>query len=139
VKRDVRLRALSRDHHHGLVLARYIAALCARDCVDADAVGVVKERFDAEIRPHMAIEEVLLNALEGRGVDELVTRTREEHAAMLRLLDRASTTELPCLIELASLLERHIRFEEHELYPACERVLSDAALQRIASLHEGAR
>jgi hypothetical protein len=133
MRRDVRLRELSRDHHHALVLARYIEALCAREAVDADAVALVRERFDSEIRPHFATEDILLDALEGRGVDELVSRTRDEHTTMLRLLERASTTDAPCLCELARLLADHVRFEERELYPACEERLPPEVLERFAA------
>ena len=42
----------------------------------------MKERFATEILPHFAVEELLLSALEGQGVDDLVKRTRDEHARM---------------------------------------------------------
>lgn len=136
MKRDVRLRALSRDHHHALVLARYISAICARDGTDAEIVALVRERFAAEITPHFAMEEPLLDALEGCGVDHLVRRTRDEHGAILRLLETASATDPKCLCELGQLLAEHVRFEEHELYPACEERLPAAVLDRVTSAHD---
>jgi len=140
VKRDIRLRALSRDHHHALVLARYISAICARNGMDANVIELVRERFAVEILPHFAIEEELLAALEGHGVDPLVTRTRDEHTAMVRLLGEAtSTTDPACLCELARLLVEHVRFEERELYPACEELLAAAVLERVARAHEEGR
>jgi hypothetical protein len=133
--RDARLRPLSRDHHHALVLARFIGSICAHDGMDAEAVAVVKERFAAEIAPHFLIEEVLLSALEGCGVDDLVKRTRDEHAAILQLLDATSASPKSCMCELGKLLTDHVRFEERELYPACEEKLSADALERIAAAH----
>jgi Hemerythrin HHE cation binding domain len=135
MKRDARLRSLSRDHHHALVLARYIAAICARNGMDADLVALVRERFAAEISPHFAIEETLLDALQGCGVDDLVLRTRREHAEMLRLLDASTTTDPKCLCELGQLLNDHVRFEERELYPTCEELLARDILERVANAH----
>jgi hypothetical protein len=133
MKRDIRLRALSRDHHHALVLARYISVLFARAGIDADAVALVRERFAAEILPHFAVEEDLLRALEGLGVDGLVKRTRDEHAAMLRLLETASETDPASLCELGKLLADHVRFEEREVYPACEERLPAALLDGLGA------
>jgi hypothetical protein len=137
VKRDVRLRALSRDHHHALVLARFIEAVCARDGADDGTVALVRERFATEIGPHFEVEETLLSSLEGRGVDDLVARTRDEHATMLRLLEAAGPANPAPLRELAQLLAEHVRFEERELYPECEERLEDDVLDRIARAHEG--
>jgi len=123
MKRDIRLQGLSQDHHHALVLARYIAAICARGGMDASVVELVKERFAAEIAPHFAIEERLLDALGGSGLDALATRTRNEHAAMRQLLETTSETDPACLCEFGKLLTEHVRFEERELYPACEERL----------------
>lgn len=136
MKRDARLRPLSRDHHHALVLGRFIAAICARDGMDAEAVALVKERFATEIIPHFAIEEGMLSALEGRGADHLVQRTRAEHAQMLQLLEEGSSGGEPrCMCELGILLTEHVRFEERELYPACEHLLSDEDLERVAETY----
>ncbi|MEA2752660.1 MAG: hypothetical protein QOI41_6803, partial [Myxococcales bacterium] len=55
MRRDVRLRELSRDHHHALVLARFIQAMCVRDCLEEDAVAIVRERFTSEIVPHFLV------------------------------------------------------------------------------------
>lgn len=135
MKRDVRLQELSRDHHHALVLARFIQAMCVRDCLEADAIDIVRERFASEIAPHFLVEEVLLSALEGLGADDLVERTRSEHAMMLRLLELAQPTDPSPLRELANLLVEHVRFEERELYLRCEELLDDAVLDRIARGH----
>jgi hypothetical protein len=135
VKRDPRLRALSRDHHHALVLARFIAAIDVRGGLDEDVVTLVKERFASEIFPHFEVEELLLSALAGLGADELVTRTRDDHAKMMQLVERATATNATPLTELAALLTEHVRFEERELYPACEDKLPAEVLERVARAH----
>ena len=136
MNRDVRLRALSRDHHHALALARFIAAIDLRSALDTDVVKLVQERFDTEIVPHFHIEEILLRALEGRGVDELVQRTRDEHARMTELVVAATPSDASPLCELSRRLIDHVRFEERELYPACETHLPAEVLDQVADAHE---
>jgi hypothetical protein len=138
MKRDVRLRELSRDHHHALVLARFIHAMCDRDCLEDDSIALVRERFQSEIVPHFIVEERLLSALEGLGADHLVERTRAEHETMLRLLEHAAAPDPAPLRELAQLIVEHVRFEERELYPACEERLEAVVLDRIAQAHVSA-
>ncbi len=132
MKRDPRLHRLSRDHHHALVLARFIKAIDLRGGLDADVVELVKERFASEIAPHFDVEEMLLSALEGRGVDALVERTRLEHARMTHLVEAATAAAPAPLTELAHLLTDHVRFEERELYPACEEHLPTDVLDHVA-------
>lgn len=145
MKRDERIRGLSRDHHHALVLARFIAAVGARRALDGAAIALVKERFATEIVPHFVVEEILLTALEGHGVDDLVQRTREDHATMVELL--ASVTESSrssmhpvgyhaACHALGALLADHVRFEERELYPACEAKLPAEVLDRVCAALE---
>jgi hypothetical protein len=136
MKRDVRLRALSRDHHHALVLARFIAAIDLRGGLDADVVKLVKERFATEILPHFEVEEILLCALAASSdADDLVKRTRDEHARMLHLVEAASATDASPLGELARLLTDHVRFEERELYLVCEEKLPAEILEKVACAH----
>jgi hemerythrin-like domain-containing protein len=125
MKRDPRLHALSSEHHHGLVLARRVA----QGRLDAAAV---RQRFDAELGPHFRIEEeVLLPALEDAGAAALATRTRRDHVELREHLAAAERGEQGRLAQFAATLERHIRFEERELFPAVEALLSGEQLDRV--------
>ena len=63
-------------------------------------------------------------------------RLRGEHAELQRLLDaaRAGPTEQRALLTaFADLLERHIRWEERDLFPYAELHVDEAALVTIGS------
>jgi iron-sulfur cluster repair protein YtfE (RIC family) len=125
MKRDQRLHGLTSEHHHGLVLARRIL----QGRLDAAAV---RKRFDAELTPHFQIEEeLLLPALDEVGAVALAARTRSDHAELRGLLAAAERGEPGRLAAFATLLERHIRFEERELFPAVETLLSEEQLGRV--------
>lgn len=122
MKRDPRLHALSRDHHHALVLARR----ASRGDIDAETM---RASFDAELAPHFAVEErVLLPALReaGGATLALAERTLSDHEAMRAAVARGDVAEL------ARLLEAHVRFEEREVFPACEALLPSSVLDALA-------
>lgn len=130
MKRDHRLRGLSSEHHHALVLARRVSRHAAE--WTAGAGEALRERFAAELAPHFAVEEdILLPALRAAGAGELVDRTLADHAALRGLCQRAADGDGESAAAFASRLTAHVRFEERELFPACERLLPAAVLERV--------
>lgn len=119
MKRDARLRQLSSDHHHALVLAK-------RATAGEMSADEVRARFDAELAPHFAIEEeILLPALREAGAAELADRTAADHAAIRAALDADA------LGDFAERLTAHVRFEERELFPISEEQLPGSVLDAI--------
>ncbi len=135
MKRCPELRALSGDHHHALVLARTLARAADHEGgLSEDAAWAELEaRFAAELEPHFQIEESLLApALEAGPDSALVVRLREDHEVLRRLVapgGARTSAELRCFAET---LERHVRFEEHELFEAAQRTMTPSALQAVA-------
>ena len=123
MKRDERLAGLSSDHHQALVLARRIeeGALTAAE---------LQARFDAEVAPHFAVEEeLLLPALRAIGASDLAGRTADDHAKIRDALARAQAGDQAALAAFAALLIGHVRFEEREVFPACEGGLGASVLE----------
>jgi len=132
MKRDPRLRELSVQHHHALVLARALTQL-----VEAGQLGEagrrLAERFEHELEPHFAVEEaLLLPALRAVGEVALADSTLADHTAMRGLRAAASAGGREALVEFAARLTDHVRFEERELFPCCEARLPPAVLAAVA-------
>jgi len=128
VKRHPDLRPLSEDHHTALVLARRTRRAAERGGDDAGALDAqwrdVVRAFAAELEPHFATEERwMLPRLEESGETRLVERTRADHARLRELVRDAASA--PVLAEFAALLERHVRFEERELFVRFEALLTE--------------
>jgi hypothetical protein len=129
MKRDPRLHGLTSDHHHALVLARRVRTACASGRADGPLAGEVCTAYDAQLAPHFAVEEeVLLPALAAAGEHALVERTLADHGRLRALVAGASRGETASLGEFATVLHDHVRFEEDELFPVCERRLPDEVL-----------
>lgn len=135
-KRHPALVPLSHDHHEGLIAAQRLkrAAPAYRDCDDATASIILL--WERELEFHFRQEEEHLFGLEtGDDLAALIRRALDEHAEMRTMVDecRAGAADEELIRRLGSMLERHIRFEERELFPALQEHLSGEALERIGA------
>jgi hemerythrin-like domain-containing protein len=129
------LRNLSEDHHYGLVLARKAkrAGAGEGDLSSADVWTEIETQFKEELEPHFQIEESLIAPpLEIQGESRLAKQLYEEHEALRQFLVPGSERTAADLRRFGELLEKHIRFEERELFEAAQNSLSPEALQAVA-------
>jgi iron-sulfur cluster repair protein YtfE (RIC family) len=159
--RSPALVPLSHDHHHGLVAAQRLK----RGEPAAPGVDLresVDQLWRAELAPHFEQEErILFPACTGPQLAPMTQRALDDHAAIRQLVvriteapaeergsfvisaDLADRTDLPVLTALATdlgkRLERHIRFEERELFPAIQECLLDDRLVQIGEEIKRAR
>jgi len=139
-KRDGSLIPLSHDHHHGLVRVFEIRqALRSAEGLERQA-HLTCECYESVLMPHFRAEEdVLIPVLRETGaLDEAVLqRLLDEHRTLARLAGELATNTEP-LRRFADLLERHIRTEEREIFPAYQthvpvgrRSVVEAQVRRI--------
>lgn len=137
MRRSSELAPLSREHHQVL-----LQAMRMKDPAPGSESEVASDfaRFwGAEAVDHLAREEDVLIPpyLEAGGSAELVERLRREHAEIREHAQHVlSRIDGPgacggCLARMGELLHDHVRFEERELFPEIERVLSPAELRAI--------
>ena len=135
-RKNRRLIPLSWEHHHGLLLVWRIR----RGLERATAPEVLRRyliRFwDQYIQPHFETEETTLLPLLPPLVsneENDVDRLRQDHREIRDLVDalRRETAPEPCLAytrTFADKLERHIRFEERDIFPLAERTIPPDSL-----------
>jgi hemerythrin-like domain-containing protein len=131
VKRDRRLRGLSSEHHHALVLARAVERQI--DAWSTSDGARLRDRFDRQLEPHFfAEEQVLLPALRAAGRPDLCERVERDHARLRRAVTRASAGDASAARAFGAELAEHVRFEERDLFPACEALLAGEILDEVA-------
>jgi iron-sulfur cluster repair protein YtfE (RIC family) len=129
MKRSDALAQLSRDHHHGLVVAQRLRRAAQETALPAREAFL--KFWDQEAREHFRIEEeVLLPAFARRGSpeDDAVVRVLVDHVDLRRRAADLAADPAPPPEELHELGERlhaHIRHEERVLFPLIEASLSD--------------
>lgn len=115
-------------------MARTIQRAFERGEATAALIDEVQRRYQTELRPHFDIEEaVLLPALEAKGFVELARRTLQDHEALRSHLEAGAGGDLDRLRDFGTLLQRHIRFEEQNLFPTCEEHLDPEVLETVAA------
>jgi hemerythrin-like domain-containing protein len=138
-KRTPELRPLSSEHHQALLVAFQLKKGLAGHGESAGApkdlpgLLVLAKRFEDQVlRMHARAEEELLGKLI-TGPD--MSRLCAEHGEMARLLEAARAAKpndlRGHLSSFAELLERHIRWEERELFPYAERNVDEQTLATI--------
>lgn len=133
MKRDVRLRALSSEHHQALVLARTMAT-AHRTWTVEDGLAL-HTRFEAELEPHFRLEEaLLLPALRRVGEGLLARRVESDHAFLRASVRAAAAGDGLAARAFGERLRDHVRFEERELFPACEEQVPADVLDEVARL-----
>ncbi len=139
MKRSREMKPLSSEHHQALLVAFQLKKGLAGH---AEAAGAPKDlpgllalarRFEEQVlRTHARAEEELLG---GYLTADDMARLRAEHVEMTRLLKATRTARPPdlraSLGAFADLLERHVRWEERELFPCAEAHMDAAALATI--------
>ncbi len=139
MKRSRALKPLSSDHHQALLVAFQLRKGLAGHAETAGAprdlpglVGLARRFEEQVLQNHTRAEEDLL---ERCLPDADVTRLRSEHAELLRLVGAARTGRPPeqrgLLSAFADLLERHVRWEERELFPYAEDHVDEETLATI--------
>jgi hemerythrin-like domain-containing protein len=139
LKRSRELRPLSSEHHQALLVAFQLKKGLAGHGDSAGApkdlqglVALARRYEDALLRTHTRAEEDLL----ARHLDpEQLHRLKFEHGEMLRLAELAKSTRPPdaraALAAFADLLERHVRWEEQELFPSVEQRAEEGELVQV--------
>lgn len=133
IKRHEALKPLSRDHHHGLLLCWKIREGLKR--------GVSLERikkytdffFTSQLRPHLRFEEAEIFPLLGED-HPMVQRAINEHSRLESLFKEEAGEAGFHSIEKE--LNRHIRFEERELFRELQETVSEEKLQNITNKEE---
>ncbi len=139
MKRARELKPLSSEHHQALLVAFQLKKGLAGH---AEAAGAPKDmpgllalarRFEDQVlQAHARAEEDLLGEFI-KGDD--MARLRADHAEMTRLLRNSRSAQPPDLRAglgaFADLLERHVRWEERELFPYAEAHMDAEALATI--------
>jgi len=85
--------------------------------------------FDADLERHFRQEETkLLPLLQQAGQTALVRRTLDEHKSLRTLADSLRRHDTAGLEAFGQALSDHVRFEEHELFPAAEQTAPHSLL-----------
>ena len=139
IRRSREMKPLSSEHHHALLVAYQLKKGLAGHGDSAGAprdlpglVALARRFEDTTFQAHTRAEEELLSP---HLAAPDAARLRDEHRRLTRLLETARQGTAPdtrqALTLFAELLERHVRWEERELFPGCETGVGPDVLATI--------
>ena len=133
IKRNENLKAISREHHHGLLLSWKIRAGLKKEIEPSRIKKYLDWFYVNHLLPHFELEEKYVFTILGEDND-LVKKALAEHRRLIRLFEtEAATVTNLSLIEEE--LESHIRFEERILFNEIQAVATEEQLELIKKAH----
>ena len=133
IKRNENLKAISREHHHGLLLSWKIRAGLKKEIEPSRVKKYLDWFYVNHLLPHFELEEKYVFTILGEEND-LLKKALAEHRRLIRLFEtEAATVTNLSLIEEE--LESHIRFEERILFNEIQAVATEEQLELIKKAH----
>ncbi|WP_019673226.1 hypothetical protein [Psychrobacter lutiphocae] len=136
MERAKQLQPLSREHHLGLVIATH-AKRCANDVEDiAKHWMALTEYINDNMSNHFKVEDDLLLVMLARYKDsypkvaKVLDIIASQHKKLYKIIHLPSLSANQ-IRELGKTLYEHIRFEERELFPLAQELLSKQELDAI--------
>lgn len=133
IKRDDLLKPLSRDHHHSLLLCWKIRAGVKKEIETTRIKKYVDWFYETYALPHFELEEKYAFPILGNE-NELIKKALAEHK-YLKELFTATTNIQNNLSIIEKELEKHIRFEEREVFNEVQKNATVEQLQEIDKNH----
>ena len=133
LKRAEYLKALSREHHHGLLLCWKIKTGFSKGVSITRMKLYLDWFFKNHLQPHFELEEKYIFPILGNE-NVLIKQAIEEHKIISRLFCDTSHIETS-IKQIQEDLEKHVRFEERVLFDEIQKVASSENMEEIIKLH----
>jgi len=131
IKRNEHIVKLSKDHHFTLLFCWKIRNGLKVDVEPVRITKYVQYFWQHHMQPHFREEETILFS---PVQDAIVQKALDEHLNILHqieALNAAVNTTSDQLTTLADTVDNHVRYEEREVFPHLEKVLTDEQLETI--------
>ena len=135
MKRNENLKTLSWEHHFGLVVAFRLQQGLKNGAATGEMKKYILHIWDTALRHHFRQEEQVINpelkkSPEGKKV---IHQMMDEHQTFRDLIQQFKTGKVKTdqIKTFADILNRHIRFEERQLFPFLEIHTSREELENM--------
>lgn len=134
IKRHESLVPFSREHHHSLLLSWKIRQGLSNGTPIKRIKKYADWFFKEQIEPHFVNEEKYMYPILGND-HKLVKKALSEHRRLTRLFNQSEDLER-ALHNIEEELDRHIRFEERELFMLIQEKATEEELKKIDEFHD---
>ena len=138
IKRSIELQPLSRQHHNGLFFC-----LLLEKGVKKQADKILMRDFcqyfwEKDLQHHFELEEKHLTTFSSyEELREGISRMMEEHAFIRKFFTNPGIlNEYSIFDQLQQSVDKHIRFEERELFPLIQQIINQQEMQMLGLAFE---
>ncbi len=133
MKRHPAIQPLSRQHHTALLAVLLLKKGLARQADPALMSQFLQQVWQQELQPHFDAEEQFLLPLMQPRLPAVVCDILVHHAQLYGLYREIKTAATASNLQsFVELLEKHVRLEERQFFPAAEACLDETALAWLA-------
>ncbi|WP_435133627.1 hemerythrin domain-containing protein [Formosa sp. A9] len=134
LKRHKALQPLSREHHHGLLLAWKIRIGIEKNIEPKRIYQYANWFYKTHLTPHFKMEELYVFTILEES-NELIKQALNDHVTISDLFENTAV-DGKTLSVIAETLDNHIRFEERVLFPEIQEVATEIQLIQIEKIHQ---
>ena len=136
LKRNPALVSFSKDHHFALLLIWKIKEGLRKNVAHERIRNYILHFFDADLKEHFRLEEELM--FQKLPADnKMRIQAEEEHMYIYRLVAEIKLkVDKESLLHFAETLDKHIRFEERQLFPFLQETFNHQQLEEISRAHK---
>jgi hemerythrin-like domain-containing protein len=129
ILRHSTLQPLSRQHHQGLLVSLLLEKGIKKSASLKEMRDFIIQFWEEELRLHFEKEDLLFLPLAYKypqlieGLTQLKNEHQEIRLIIQKLNNEARAEQLDTIVSFANSLEKHIRFEERQLFNAIQEAL----------------
>ncbi|MEI7627450.1 MAG: hemerythrin domain-containing protein [Bacteroidota bacterium] len=134
ILRHPTLQPLSRQHHQGLLASLLLEKGLKKNASLKEMRDFIIQFWEEELRLHFEKEDLLFLPLAYKypqlleGLTQLKNEHQEIRLIIQKLNNEARSEQYDTIASFANLLEKHIRFEERQLFNAIQEILPEDEL-----------
>lgn len=135
IKRSLALVSFSKDHHFALLLLWKIREGLKKNVTHERISKYVHHFFETDLKQHFKLEEEQMFA-KLPADNKMRIQAEQEHKYIYRLVEELqSKADRDSLLHFCDTLEKHIRFEERQLFNFLQETLTEQELEQINRAH----
>jgi hemerythrin-like domain-containing protein len=131
IKRNENISKLSKDHHFTLLFCWKIRQGLKFEVEPGEIKDYIQYFWRQFMQPHFAEEETILFAQIKNAEVQRALNEHKQIAEQIKALDNNTHNSTEQISMLAEMVDNHVRYEERQLFPHLEKILTAEQLDNI--------
>lgn len=132
IKRSEHIVQLSREHHFSLLFCWKVKKGVRKGVEPSRIIQYILYFWKEHLLPHFSEEDVLFEKVDDKFVQRAYNEHHEINGLVMSLGSiKEEEDKVQAAIQIADMVDKHVRFEERELFPHLEAAIEESELAKI--------